>query len=80
MQLSESLEPRCLLAVTPILINGTELLVQLEAGDNVVIQSDPAGKLAVLSSGLVVNGNPDILTADITSIMIMGVMAQTSST
>ena len=72
MQLSESLEPRCLLAVTPILINGTELLVQLEAGDNVVIQSDPAGKLAVLSSGLVVNGNPDILTADITSIMIMG--------
>ena len=72
MQLAESLESRCLLAVTPILINGTELLVQLEAGDNVVIQSDPAGKLEVLSSGLVVNGNPDILTADITSIMVMG--------
>ena len=72
MQLAESLEPRCLLAVTPILINGTELLVQLEAGDNVVIQSDPAGNLEVLSSGLVVNGNPSIATVDITSIMVTG--------
>ena len=72
MQLAESLEPRCLLAVTPILINSTELLIQLEASDSVVIQADSAGKLEVLSSGLVVNGNPDILTADITSIMVMG--------
>ena len=35
MQLAEPLEPRCLLAVTPILINDTELLVQLEASDSV---------------------------------------------
>ena len=72
MQLAEQLESRCLLAVTPILVNGTELLVQLEASDSVVIQADSAGKLEVLSSGLVVNGNPDILTAEITAIMVMG--------
>lgn len=72
MQLAESLEPRCLLAVTPILIDGTDLIVQLEAGDNVVIQSDPSGNLEVLSSGLVVNGNPSIATVDITSIMVTG--------
>ena len=72
MQLAEALEARCLLAVTPLLIDGTNLIVQLEASDNVSIQSNPAGKLEVLSSGLVVNGNPDILTADITSIMVTG--------
>ncbi len=72
MQLAEPLEPRCLLAVTPILINSTELLVQLGSSDSVVIQADSAGKLEVLSSGLVVNGNPDILAASITSIMVMG--------
>ncbi len=72
MQLAEVLEPRCLLAVTPLLINGTDLIVQLESSDDVVIQSNSAGKLEVLSSGLVVNGNPDILTANITSIMVNG--------
>ena len=49
MQLAELLEPRCLLAVTPILVNSTELLVQLEAGDNVTIQADTNGNLEVLS-------------------------------
>ena len=72
MQLAEVLEPRCLLAVTPILINNTDLIVQLESSDDVVIQSNSAGKLEVLSSGVVVNGNPDILTANITSIMVNG--------
>ena len=72
MQLAETLEPRCLLAVTPILVNGTDLLVQLESSDSVVIQADSAGKLSVISSGLVVNGNPDILAVNITSIMVMG--------
>ena len=71
-QLAESLEARCLLAVTPILINSTELLVQLEASDDVAIQANSAGKLEVLSSGLVVNGNPDIFTVDITSIIVNG--------
>ncbi len=72
MQLAEPLESRCLLAVTPVLVNDTELLIQLEASDSVVIQADSAGKLEVLSSGLVVNGNPDIFTADITSITVTG--------
>ena len=62
MQLAEVLEPRCLLAVTPILINNTDLQVQLESSDNVSIQTDPTGKLQVLSNGSVVIGNPDILT------------------
>jgi Ca2+-binding RTX toxin-like protein len=72
LQLAEVLEPRCLLAVTPVLINGTELQIQIEAADDVSIEADPAGKLLVSSSGATVIGNPDILTADITSITVNG--------
>lgn len=73
IQLAEPLESRCLLAVTPILIDDTNLIVQLEAGDDVIIQAGSSGLLEVLSSGSVVFGNPDtILTADITSIIVNG--------
>ena len=72
MQLAEPLEPRCLLAVTPILINDTELLVQLEASDSVTIQADSAGFLEVLSSGSPVIATPTILANTITSIMVTG--------
>lgn len=73
MQLAESLEPRCLLAVTPILIDDTNLIVQLEAGDNVAIQAGPSGLLEVLSNGVAVFGNPDnLLATDVTSIMVTG--------
>ena len=50
MQLAESLEPRCLLAVTPILINGTDLQVQLESSDNVSIQANSAGNSDTVSA------------------------------
>lgn len=72
MQLAEVLEPRCLLAVTPVLINGTDLQVQIESGDDVSIQADTTGKLQVLSSNAVVVGNPSIFTANITSITVNG--------
>lgn len=73
MQLAESLEPRCLLAATPYLIEDTNLFVQLEAGDNVTIQAGTTGLLEVRSNGVIVPGNPEnTLVADLTSIMVTG--------
>src|SRR5690349_8710248 len=69
---TESLEPRCLLAVTPLIINDTELLVQLESGDNVTIQADASGNLEVLSSGSLVIATPSIAVDMLTSISVFG--------
>ena len=71
-QLAELLEPRCLLAVTPLIVNNTNLLVQLESSDNVVIQSDASGNLEVLSNGSLVIATPTIAVNTLTSISVFG--------
>ena len=71
-QLAELLEPRCLLAVTPLIINGTDLLVQLESSDNVTIQADASGNLQVTSNGSLVIATPTIAVNTLTSISVFG--------
>ncbi|MBM3969278.1 MAG: hypothetical protein FJ302_05380 [Planctomycetes bacterium] len=71
-RLAELLEPRCLLAVTPLIINDTELLVQLESSDNVTIQADASGNLEVLSNGSLVIATPTIAVSSLTSISVFG--------
>ncbi|MFM9962902.1 MAG: Calx-beta domain-containing protein [Planctomycetaceae bacterium] len=71
-QAAELLEPRCLLAVTPLLIDDTNLLVQLEASDNVTIQADASGNLEILSSGSLVIATPTIAVNLLTSISVVG--------
>lgn len=71
-QQSESLEPRCLLAVTPLIINDTQLIVQLETNDDVTIQANSAGELEVLSNGAPVIATPTIDVNLLTSISVFG--------
>ncbi len=71
-RLAELLEPRCLLAVTPLIVNNTDLLVQLESSDNVVIQANPSGNLEVLSNGSLVIATPTIAVNTLTSISVFG--------
>ena len=71
-QLAELLEPRCLLAVTPLIVNNTNLLVQLESNDDVTIQADSAGNLEVLSNGSLVIATPTIAVSTLTSISVFG--------
>ena len=71
-QLAELLEPRCLLAVTPLIVNNTDLLVQLESSDNVTIQADSSGNLEVLSNGSLVIATPAIAANTLTSISVFG--------
>ena len=71
-QLAELLEPRCLLAVTPLIINNTDLLVQLESSDNVTIQADASGNLEVLSNGSLVIATPAVAVNTLTSISVFG--------
>ncbi len=71
-QLAEVLEPRCLLAVTPLIVNNTDLLVQLEGSDNVTIQADASGNLEVLSNGSMVIATPTVAVNTLTSISVFG--------
>jgi Ca2+-binding RTX toxin-like protein len=71
-QLAELLEPRCLLAVTPLIVNNTDLLVQLESSDNVTIQADSSGNLQVLSNGSLVIATPTVAVNTLTSISVFG--------
>ena len=70
--MAELLEPRCLLAVTPLILNNTDLLVQLESSDNVVIQANASGNLEVLSNGSLVIATPTIAVNTLTSISVFG--------
>jgi Ca2+-binding RTX toxin-like protein len=71
-RLAELLEPRCLLAVTPLIVNNTDLLVQLESSDNVTLQADASGNLEILLSGSLVIATPTIAVNTLTSISVFG--------